>query len=105
MKQKSLFQEKDRKLLQSVISDSESDSEPMGIDDLWLPDLHLNTTDKEILTGGGWLNDKHIMAAQLLLKKQFPHVHGLQPTILSQNNGWSIMKEGGVQILNENNLH
>ena len=87
-----------------VISDSESDSEPMGIDDLWLPDLHLNTTDKEILTGGGWLNDKH-MAAQLLLKRQFPHVHGLQPTILSQNNGWSIMKEGGVQILNENNLH
>ena len=33
-----------------------------------------------------WLTDKHMWASQNLLKKQFSHVDGLQPTVLTQND-------------------
>ena len=54
---------------------------------------------------GGWLNDKHMKAAQDLLKRQFPGVSGLQPTIYGQTGQWDIMAGEGVQILNESNSH
>ena len=36
----------------------------------WCPDLHLDLEDKRILESGEWLIDKHVSAAQKLLKKQ-----------------------------------
>ena len=49
--------------------------------------------------------DKHIQAAYILLKKQFPHISGLQHTILAQTDAWEIMTAEGVQILNDTNKH
>ena len=39
------------------------------------------------------------------LKKQFPHISGLQHTILAQTDAWEIMTAEGVQILNDSNKH
>ena len=74
-------------------------------DDTWLPDLKLNTKDKKLLVMGKWLSDKHIMAAQQLLKHQFSDIGGLQPTIFCQNHRWDVMRTEGVQILNNSNMH
>ena len=71
----------------------------------WLPNHHLDTDDKEICENGGWLTDKHVKAAQDLLKQQFPDVSGLQPTIYGQTGQRDIMAGKGVQILNESNSH
>ena len=30
----------------------------------WIPELSLNTCDKEIITSGNWLTDKHLNVAQ-----------------------------------------
>ena len=51
---------------------------------LWVKDLDLNLSDKKILMSGKYLSDKHMQAANLLLKKEFPHLQGLQTTLLSQ---------------------
>ena len=37
---------------------------------------------------GVWLSDDHIQLAQEVLKKQFPHLDGLQSTLLCQNDGF-----------------
>ena len=46
------------------------------------------------------LTDKHIDAAQELLKKQFPRVQGLQCTLLSQSQTFEIQTGDFAQILN-----
>ena len=84
------------------VSPASSNPPPPG---RWLPNLHLDTADKEICENGGWLTDKHIKAAQDLLKQQFPDVGGLQPTVYGQTGQWDIMAGEGVQILNESNSH
>ncbi len=45
------------------------------------------------------LSDKHIYAALKLLKKRFPSVCGLQPTILCQNYGFCSMSNEGRFII------
>lgn len=72
---------------------------------MWHPRLLLSQNDKEILQGGETLTDKHIDAAQRLLKKQFPNIHGLQSPTLQETNQWDVMRAEGVQILNENSNH
>ena len=54
---------------------------------------------------GDWLTDKYIWAAQHLLKKQFPHLSGLQSTFLKDIGQWDIMASDGIQILNQTNTH
>jgi len=49
-------------------------------------DIILHANDKETLKSGGWLNDKHINASQLLLKKRHPHLSNLQSTLLQATN-------------------
>ena len=84
-----------------VISDTESPAPR----DTWIPELKLNANDKNIIMKGKWLSDKHIVAAQTLLKQQFSHIGGLQPPIFNENNSWDIMRMEGVQILNDSNIH
>ena len=67
----------------------------------WLPTLHLDIHDKEVCESGVWLTDNHMLAAQNLLWKQFPHVQGLQPTVYDQGSKWTPMTSGGVQLLNQ----
>ena len=56
---------------------------------------------------GRWLNDKHnvMYAAQHLLKSQFPHISGLQPTFLGKAHQWKVMTSEGVKIINQSNSH
>ena len=43
---------------------------------------------EKTLKNGEWLSDDHIELAQEVLKKQFPHVDGLQSPLLAQNDGF-----------------
>ena len=55
--------------------------------------------DKVIIETGGMLNDKHIYAAMKLIKKQFPHIGGLEPTVLCQISGFSAVSKNGIANL------
>ena len=47
----------------------------------WLSELFLRADDKKLIETGDWLMDRHTTAAQMLLKKDFPRVDGLQMTV------------------------
>ena len=47
-------------------------------------------TMRETLVKGEQLTDEHIHLAQRLLKKHFHHIDGLQPSVLSQRNGFTV---------------
>ena len=57
-------------------------------DSTWVPSLHLTLVDRTELITGRQLQDTHMQAAHILIKKQFG-VDGCQSTLLSQNNGFS----------------
>ena len=67
---------------------------------MWCPVLHLDQEDRHALIHNEWLLDKHIYAAQILLKKQFAHIGGLQPPTRSQTGQWQVE---GIQILHSGN--
>ena len=46
---------------------------------------------KEILVKGGQLTDEHIHLTQQLLKKKFPHLDGLQSTLLSETDDFEAL--------------
>ena len=71
---------------------------------MWCPVLHLDQ-DRRALIQKKWLfrSDKHIYAAQILLKKQFAHIGSLQPSTLSQTGQWQVMSSEGIQILHSGN--
>ena len=50
---------------------------------LWIPDLDQRYRDRGVLKRG-LLCDRHMYATHELLRYQFPHLHGLQSTLLSQ---------------------
>ena len=79
---------------------SPSPSETPPPSNEWVKDLHLSAEDKEILESGRWLNDSHISAAQSLLKKQYPHIDGLQNPPLGSRLMFSVMPSEGIQIIN-----
>ena len=51
------------------------------------------------LRDGDWLGDDHTELAQDLLKKQFPDIDGLQPTILSQKDAFIPIQTEGMHPL------
>ena len=71
----------------------------------WVNHLLLKVQDKEILESGGWLNDRHIAAAQCLLKKQYPLIDGLQDPVLGSRLIFSVMLSEGIQIINHHQKH
>ena len=50
------------------------------------------------MRNGEQLTDVHIIAAQKLIQKQFPHLDGLQSPLLSQGDQFLAMVDEGVQI-------
>lgn len=70
-----------------------------------VPSLKLDADDLAALEGDSWLTDKHIRAAQKLLKDRFPKVDGLQDTCLVAANEGCVMTSEGVQILHVRNNH
>ena len=47
---------------------------------------------------GRELTDEHISLAHNILKKQFPHIDGLQSPLLAQTNGFIPVQHEGIQI-------
>lgn len=52
------------------------------------------------LKNGDWLSDDHVYLAQELIRKQFPHVQGLQSTLLCQNDGFVPIQAEGMYYTN-----
>ena len=83
--------------------DSESDSEPKTkaqpppkkrkVSQYWVADLDLKTGDKVIIERGRKLTDRHMEAAHKVLAEQFPHLQGLQSTLLAQTGGFTPVSE------------
>ena len=48
------------------------------------------------LKNGDWLGDDHVYLAQELIRKQFPHIDGLQSTLLCQNDGFIPIQAEGM---------
>ena len=57
------------------------------------------------LTKGNWLTDDVINAAQNLLKRAYPHVGGLQDTILAETLALDVQEGEFVQVLNMSGCH
>ena len=65
---------------------------------IWIPTIDLDQFDKDVIINGGLLCDKHMNAASKLISQQFPAVHGMQNTLLSQMGGF-------VPIMDNCKLH
>ena len=64
-------------------------------------DMVLYDEHRQVLESDGWLNDKHINAFQVLLKKQHPHISGLQNTLLQETNCFDVLgSDLFIQCLN-----
>ncbi len=44
--------------------------------------MSLTVDDEEVLISGGWLSDKIVNAAQMLIQAANPHIHGFQDVSL-----------------------
>ena len=72
---------------------------------MWIPELELSSSDKEILLSPtAWLTDSIIDAAQNLLKKEFP-VPGLQSVGCGLTMTFAIQPGEFIQILNTGQGH
>ena len=67
--------------------------------------VSVHDEEKRIIKEGGWLNDKHIQAANILLRKQFPSIAGLQNPVLGQTFAFDICHGPFIQILNVQGNH
>lgn len=68
----------------------------------------LSLAEREMLCNNDWLTDLHMNSVQVLLKKQFPQIGGLQNTAVLQSS--RIMQSfpdgcGSLQIVHINNNH
>jgi hypothetical protein len=79
---------------------AESPSATPSPSNCWMKDPYLTKLEKAILENDSWLNDRHISAAQCLLQRQYPHVDGLQNSVLGSRLMFSVMHSEGVQIIN-----
>ena len=71
----------------------------------WVKHLTLTQDDEVMLQSGDQLTDKHINAAQKLIKEQFNHIQGLQDTLLSQKREQINAVEQSAGFLPEGNYN
>lgn len=72
----------------------------------WVPHLGLDEDDRQqLLSSSEWLSDKIINASQRLLKKDHPHIRGLQNTLLGQIFRYSVEPIECVQVLHSGSGH
>ncbi len=72
----------------------------------WNKRLGLLTADQDMLKRGEWLTDKHINAASVLIKEEFPKQLGLQDTLLLQRfDQYESEDSQFVQIVHVNGNH
>ena len=74
---------------------------------LWLSLNHLDLTeaDRDIITSGEKLNDKHINFAQEILKRQFRKLQGLQSTLCLSKLRAPLPATGTLQIIHSRGNH
>ena len=65
----------------------------------------LSHTDADLINKGEWLSDRHMTAANILLRERFPHVAGLMDTLLQYRNEYAHPTHEYVQIFNVGNSH
>ena len=90
----------------TVVSDASDDDNSQS--NMWLPQLFLTQSDKEILmSDSSWLNDRLINAAQTLLKRQFHNsgVEGFQCSLLGQKLKFKAVDQEMVQIIHTGSNH
>ncbi|XP_070549612.1 uncharacterized protein [Ptychodera flava] len=80
-----------------TISDSQHASVENSSTLYWNRDLGLTYNDMLTVVNGSEFSDMHIYAAQKLLKQQYPHISGLQSTVLPVSQLRSISVES-IQI-------
>ena len=92
---------------ESVVIGAASEAEEMPLE-LWVGNCiyRLTHEDRElVITPTGWLTDKIIMAAQLLILQHFPTMAGLQPPSLQKVLTFEVHSGEFVQIINIANNH
>ena len=78
----------------------------MKLDKMWVPQLRLKQSDKEILLSRtAWLNDDIINAAQKLLKKANPAIPGLQDVCCGLTMNFDVEPGEFIQILHTGHGH
>ncbi|XP_064384358.1 uncharacterized protein LOC135342254 isoform X2 [Halichondria panicea] len=87
---------------ESLLDDSETN--PCLKD--WVSDLGLSLYEKQALQRNAWLSANHISAANMLLRREFPHQNGLQDTMyLLENLQWRSSAHEFVQIIHVGGFH
>ena len=72
----------------------------------WIHSLQLNPNDELELVNGLWLTDKHIVAAQKLLKIHHSNIDGLEdPLLLAERFQYKSTATSFVQIINLSRTH
>ena len=90
--------------IRDVLIDLEQIETPETTRELsWLPELNLSLGDKRIINDNGWLSDKHMLAVSNILRRQFPHINGLQdtqntPFFMEDNQLWNTSRHFKPQI-------
>ena len=72
----------------------------------WIHSLQLNPNDELELVNGLWLTDRHIVAAQKLLKIHHSNINGLEdPLLLAERFQYKSTATSFVQIINLSRTH
>ena len=65
----------------------------------------LRPQEKKGILDGIWIGDETILNAQILMKKKFPYMEGLDDPLKGAFGGFDVMKERFVQVLHVNGNH
>jgi len=84
-----------------------ADNHPVQPVKWWVKELNLKQEDRSLLVNSqGWLTDRHIESANVLLRERFPTQNGLQsPLFLANSLKFSNSNTKFVQVVNIENLH
>ena len=92
---------------ESILIPSASEAEDVG-DASWVKNYLYSLThgDREVVASRtGWLNDKVIAAAQMIMLQHFPSMAGLQPLALQRVFAFHVHCGAFVHIINVSNNH
>ena len=89
---------------ESILIPSSSEADDTG-HDVWVNNTLTHQDRKIIVSRSGWLTDKVITAAQMLMLQYFPGMSGLQPPTLQEVCAFQVHTKEFVQIVNIRNKH
>ena len=86
-------------LTPSEVSEAVQQSKQWSTAPVWVKSFHLNQNNRECILDGSELTDRHIDAANILMKKQFPHIGGLDSPLTTMSTTNEKAKSPHMQIL------